>query len=195
MTQCFLPLPCLDAALASEARSTGWGVGMTCGAGGGLGVLFHTTANECQLSHLSKATMLLITCGSGEHLRTGRSQEMLLRCISLVWPVCRSSVFRHQEPLLWWLFSFPPFFFLMLFMGEVQCGVIKQRTLKLRSAYWRQWNSYLPLIKSTLFRKCSWEVVLWSDCLLHFQGNHRASPLLLPSRRSVQCLLMQDHFS
>lgn len=114
MTQCFLPLPCLDAALASEARITGWGVGMTCGAGGGLGVLFHTTANECQLSHLSKDTMLLITCGSGEHLRTGRSQEMLLRCISLVWPVCRSSVFRQQEPLLWWLFSFPPSFFFFL---------------------------------------------------------------------------------
>lgn len=125
-------------------------------------------------------------------------QVEVRRCYWGVYPwfdLCVDHQFSGIKNLCYDDFSLFLLFFLMLFMGEVQCGVIKQRTLKLRSAYWRQWNSYLPLIKSTLFRKCSWEVVLWSDCLLHFQGNHRASPLLLPSRRSVQCLLMQDHFS
>lgn len=55
MIQCFLPLPCLGAAVASQARSTGRGVGMAYGAGGDLAVLLHTAASKCQLSHLAIA--------------------------------------------------------------------------------------------------------------------------------------------
>lgn len=59
MIQCFLPLPCLGAAVASQARSTGRGVGMAYGAGGDLGVLLRTAASKCQLSPLARATTLL----------------------------------------------------------------------------------------------------------------------------------------
>lgn len=59
MIQCFLPLPCLGAAVASQARSTGRGVGMAYGAGGDLAVLLHTAASKCQLSHLAIALALL----------------------------------------------------------------------------------------------------------------------------------------
>lgn len=60
MSQCFLPLPCLDAALASEARSTGRGVGMACRAGGDLGVLPHLAADEWQLLLLAIAVARLL---------------------------------------------------------------------------------------------------------------------------------------
>lgn len=45
MIQCFLPLPCLGAAVASRARRTGWGVGTAYRAGGDLAVLLHTAAS------------------------------------------------------------------------------------------------------------------------------------------------------
>lgn len=83
MIRCFLPLPCLGAALASQARSSGRGVGMAHGAGGDLAVLPHTAASKCQLSHLSVAIALLPIAQVSTCVQA-KSQELLLRCTSLV---------------------------------------------------------------------------------------------------------------
>ena len=83
MIRCFLPLPCLGAAPASQARSTGRGVGMAYGAGGDLAVLLHTAASKRQLSHLAIAIALLPVAQVSTCMQA-QSQELLLRRTSLV---------------------------------------------------------------------------------------------------------------
>lgn len=78
MIQCFLPLPCLGAAPASQARSTGQGVGMSYGAGGDLAVLLQTAASKWQLSHLPIAIALLPVAQVSTCMQAKR-QELLLR--------------------------------------------------------------------------------------------------------------------
>lgn len=67
MIQCFLPLPHLGAAAASQARRTGWGVGMAYRAGGDLAGLLHTAAIANYLiwpqrSHYSLQLRQVLVC-------------------------------------------------------------------------------------------------------------------------------------
>lgn len=157
MIQCFLPLPRLGAAAASQARRTGWGVGMAYRAGGDLAGLLHTAAIANyviwpQPSHYSLQLRWVRVCR-----QKGRSC-----CWDVpLWP----DLCKHQQNQL------PSFralcnedFSIWDYMNEVQCGGVTQISLKSMSTYWRQWSSYLCLqyaINTTLFRKYSMENIPW----------------------------------
>lgn len=62
----------------------------------------------------------------------------------------------------------PTFFFRLHYLWEMFSMVSLLKTLKLRSTCWRQWNSYLSSINTTLLRKYHVEDVPWTYFSLVF---------------------------